>query len=192
MGIQSDLNTPVRHLLTVEEEFLLLDGAGAFEAYARAELIEGEVFTLNALYRSHGGMCFEIGHRLRLALDAAVLSEPLQVLPPSRCSSAITACLSPMWSSRCRPKPTASSRSTKSGSRSKSRIRPCRSTWAARRVYARHAVPEYWVVDINGRQIHRMADPSHDGYVTKPTISFGEPAPCGTIPEIVLDTTALA
>ena len=32
------------------------------------------------------------------------------------------------------------------------------------RLYARHGVPEYWVMDVNGRCLHRHRGPSPEGY----------------------------
>ena len=31
-------------------------------------------------------------------------------------------------------------------------------------LYARVGIPEYWVMDINGRRLHRHRQPTHDGY----------------------------
>ena len=41
---------PVRHLITVDE-FLILDEAGAFENVGRVQLIDGEIFVMNAVHR---------------------------------------------------------------------------------------------------------------------------------------------
>lgn len=41
--------------------------------------------------------------------------------------------------------------------------------------YAEAAVPHYWVVDVNGRKVHVMADPEASGYATRRVVPFGEP-----------------
>jgi hypothetical protein len=44
-----------------------------------------------------------------------------------------------------------------------------------RRDYAEALVPHYWVVDLNGRCIHVMADPVDDDYTTRSLVRFDEP-----------------
>lgn len=57
-----------------------------------------------------------------------------------------------------------------------------------RAAYAEAAVPNYWVVDLNGRKTHVMADPETDDYVTRRVVPFGEPIPIpGTGRSVTLD-----
>jgi Uma2 family endonuclease len=41
--------------------------------------------------------------------------------------------------------------------------------------YAIADVPHYWVVDINGAQVHVMSDPEEGSYRTRKLVAFGEP-----------------
>ncbi len=57
-----------------------------------------------------------------------------------------------------------------------------------RRDYADARVPHYWIVDLNGRCIHIMADPAGDDYMARSLVRFGEPlAVPGTDQAIVID-----
>ena len=52
MTVHEPLDSPQRAKLTVED-FLLLDRSGAFDAYAKAELINGTIFVVNAQFSEH-------------------------------------------------------------------------------------------------------------------------------------------
>ncbi|WP_374135399.1 hypothetical protein [Sphingomonas sp.] len=62
--------TPLPVKLRIED-YLLLDRSGAFDAYAKTELIDGEVFYVNAQHRPHA----RIKSQLFLAISEA-LSAP--------------------------------------------------------------------------------------------------------------------
>ena len=54
--------------------------------------------------------------------------------------------------------------------------------------HADAGVPHYWVVDVNGRKTHVMADPEAGEYGTRRVIPFGEPIPVpGTDATITVD-----
>ena len=48
-------------------------------------------------------------------------------------------------------------------------------------LYARHAVPEYWVVDVEAGSIHQMWNPADASYREKRTIALGESIEAATI-----------
>lgn len=50
------------------------------------------------------------------------------------------------------------------------------------RAYAGAGIPHYWVVDLNGRQTHVMADPRTGSYDDRRTVPFGEPIAVPPIP----------
>ncbi len=43
--------------------------------------------------------------------------------------------------------------------------------------YARAGVADYWVVDVDGRMVHRFAEPVDGDYNRLPAVRFGEPLP---------------
>lgn len=51
-------------------DYLLLDRSGALDAYAKTELIDGEILYMNAQHRPHAYLKSELSYRLRRATDA--------------------------------------------------------------------------------------------------------------------------
>ena len=58
-------------------------------------------------------------------------------------------------------------------------------------LYARHGVPEYWVVDLNGRRVVRMWHPATDGYGASDESAFGSAVGSKTIAGLIVATTEL-
>ena len=59
-------------------DFLLLANAGAFSDYARAELIEGEIFVVNAQYRRHARFRGQLARAFAAVLEGR--TDGLEVL----------------------------------------------------------------------------------------------------------------
>ena len=59
------------------------------------------------------------------------------------------------------------------------------------RLYARTGVPEYWVADVNRRQIIRLHVPEGESYREQATFAFGEPVPSARIAGLTVDTARL-
>jgi Uma2 family endonuclease len=57
------------------------------------------------------------------------------------------------------------------------------------RLYARHALPEYWIVDVaDGRiEVHRDPDPAAEAYRTVFTVGPGQPVTAASIPGVTID-----
>ena len=155
------LSSPHVARLTARD-FLLLDESGAFANYARSELIEGEIFVVNAQHRRHA----RVRHQLtRLFADAlAGRSDGLGVL--DECSVAfdnfsmpqpdIVLTVEPDGEG---PIPLASVRLI---------VEVADTTLAQdlgrkQRLYARHAIPEYWVADLAAGRVVRMWGPEEIG-----------------------------
>ena len=60
------------------------------------------------------------------------------------------------------------------------------------RIYAAHGIPEYWVVDVEARVIHRMWSPGPKGYARRDVVGFGARIEAATIPELAVETSGLA
>lgn len=59
---------------------------------------------------------------------------------------------------------------------------------AKRLDYASAGIPHYWVVDVEGRRVHTMAQPLDGDYAERHPVAFGEPLPVpGTDRTIVVD-----
>jgi len=52
-------------------------------------------------------------------------------------------------------------------------------------LYARHGIPEVWVIDAATRTTYRFRGPRPDGYAEQATITPTEPLSCLTLPAAV-------
>jgi Uma2 family endonuclease len=180
---------PARLPITVDW-FLILDQAGSFERYARAELIEGEIYTVNAIHKPHAfalsELNIELGNALRASglglklyspvsarLDDHSLPEPDLILAIDEPGEFISA-------QAARLAIEVADSSLQFDLNRKARL------------YARSGIPEYWVVDVNGRQIHRHSAPQGEDYSVKELIPFGDRLQSATLPEIAIETAGLA
>ncbi len=73
------------------EDYLLLDESGAFDAYAKTELIEGEIFFMNAQHRPHARIKTRLlvliaealkGMELEAIVEGSVAIPPINVPEP--------------------------------------------------------------------------------------------------------------
>jgi Uma2 family endonuclease len=60
------------------------------------------------------------------------------------------------------------------------------------RLYARNGIPEYWVLDLQGRAIHQRWSPQRDGYAKRREVSLGDPIEAITLAGISISTAGLA
>ena len=178
----------VAKLTTVE--FQLLARSGAFEDYARSELIEGEIIVVNAQYRRH----FWARRQLVRAFDAALGQRADNLIAADECSVAL--------SNDNQPQPDIVLTDEPQGdgpiplSSVKLVIEIADSTVETdmgrkRALYARHGVPEYWVVDIEGRAIHQMWRPSGEAYIEQRTLAFGDRIEAATLAGVSVETGGL-
>jgi Uma2 family endonuclease len=180
---------PVRHLITVDE-FLILDEAGAFENVGRVQLIDGEIFVMNAVHRPHAKAQAEI--LIAISLGVRKLKANLTAYAP----------VSTHLDDHSLPEPdvvVATVEDDRFVSRDSVRLAVEVSSSSLQfdlgrkaRLYARTGVPEYWVVDVVARKIIRMAGPENETYAQRDEFAWGSPVPSATIPDLLVDTTALA
>jgi len=182
---------PRVHRITVEE-FLALDEAGFFDEVGRVELIEGEIIEMAPLFRPHARTLLELTIAVGLAvreipgiealtpvstrLDPHSLPEAdivVATIVPDEEEDFVTAAMA-----RLLIEVSASSLGHDLGRKL--------------RLYARTGVPEYWVVDVNGRSIIRMHAPEGEAYTQRTEFAFGDAIPSATIPDLTIDTARLA
>lgn len=191
MGLEDvigEANELRRYALTVDD-FLCLEGAGAFSKAGAVELIQGEIYQLSPVYSQHALVQAEISHRLRLAVDAAGLD--LSVFAPV--SVGMGEHSLPQPDVVVAPRPEANSFLAAGDVAlavevSSSTLRHDLVTKA--QLYAEHGVSEYWVVDLAGRQLHQLTGPTADGYAVRDVVPFGARVAMKKVPEIALDTSA--
>jgi Uma2 family endonuclease len=180
------LDRTAKYRLRVED-YLLLDQSGAFDGFAKTELIEGEIIVLSPQHRPHWYAKNELGYRLRRAVEELAL--PLYVgIEGSVLLSAhdlpepdIVITDDPVGSGSI---PVASVRLLVEVADSSSRIDLGRKPT----VYAAAGIPEYWVADVNARAIHQMWQPQEGSYTQLRVVPFDEPMLAATIEGLTVDT----
>ncbi len=184
------LAAPSRHKFSVED-FIALDDAGVFLDKGRFELIEGEIYKKSPLHRPHARAQTTIIFAIMEAIRAAGLD--LEVLGPASMRlgainlpepDIIVACLDNDAKFVERDVARIAIEISDS-SRKHDLVRKAS-------LYARHGIPEYWVIDLRHAQLHQMSDPTTKGYATIAVHPFGTRITSATVPAIHLDTVRLA
>ena len=188
MTEQLPLNTlplPVKLRL---EDYLLLDETGAFQAYRKTELIEGEVYFMNAQHRPHARIKSRLFLRIAEALEGSGLEAVVEgsvAIPPINApepdivvtSEAEGKGLIPLESVRLVVEVADAT------------LGNDLSIKAA--LYARSGVPEYWVADVDGRVIHQMWTPAGEAYAERREVAFGGVVEAATIGGLTVNTNLL-
>jgi Uma2 family endonuclease len=173
--------SPQRAKLSAREFWLLAD-AGAFQDFVKTELIEGEIFVVNAVHsrhaRAHAALTVEIGLALReLGSDLILLSTPSTEL--SDISLARSA----------EGKAVAGGETVLAVEISDSSVDF--DLGRKQRLYARHGIPEYWVVDITARRLVQMWSPSGEAFDQRDEHPFGARVESATIAGLAVETARL-
>ena len=173
------------------EDYLLLEGSGAFESYGKTELLDGEVVYMNAQHRPHA----RIKSRLFRAIGDALLRADLKLealvegsveMPPHNVPEpdiSLTAepegdGLIPLSSLALVVEVSDSTLSNDLGRKL--------------RIYANAGVAEYWVVDVAKALIHQMWAPEGDGYREHRAVPFGVTVHATTVAGLDVPTDQLA
>lgn len=172
------------------DDFELLDRHGAFRAYRKTELIDGDIYFVIAQHRPHAMAKMRLYDALRDALRAA----GSRYTPVCEATLA----LSPID----RPEPDILLTSEPDGDE----FFPLSSVPLAIEVsdttladdlgrklgrYAAGGVPEHWVADVNARVVHQFWGPTNNTYAQNAEISFGAPLASATIKGLTIGTGQL-
>lgn len=163
------LEYPQRHAVSASE-YQRMGEAGVFGPEARLELIEGEIIEMTPIGSLHAGAVKTLNRLLvRMAGDRAVVSvqDPV-VLGDRSVPQPDLALLEPRADGYAAAHPTAAEILLV--------IEVADTTLAFDLgtkvlLYARAAVPEVWVVDVNERAIRVYRDPTASGYKTGFTVA---------------------
>lgn len=175
--------------LTVAD-FLLLDRSGAFDAYARTELIDGAVVVVNAdfsehyivksrFYRRIADACDALGHGIEAWMEGSIEIPPHDIPQPD---IFVTDTLPAPGLTRVDIVLLAveiahsSLREDLGGKLS---------------LYARAGIPEYWVVDVKGGVIRRMWSPVGERYARRDKTAIGDAIAAATIGGLVVETAGI-
>lgn len=189
MNAQPHLTERMPAKLTVAD-FLLLDRSGAFDRYAKTELINGAILVVNAQFSAHmkakvrllrrlANACDGLGKGLEAWSEGAIdmspdsMPEPDLLVTDVEPAEGPVACGSVVLIAEIAD-------STARGDLGEKAL-----------LYASHAVPEYWVVDLPSRLLHLLWNPGPDGYAQHRRIKLGERVEAATIPGLAVETAGL-
>lgn len=187
--VHEAVGEPRRHALRVED-FLVLQESGVFDSFARAELIDGEIYTVNAIYRPHAGALSQVNAELVFALRA--LGLPLTVYSPVSARLDDNSMPEPdLVIATTEPEDAVSARSIRLAVEvaSSSLVYDLGKKGP---LYAAAGIPEYWIVDLTGRKIIRMSDCVDGRYRRIDEIAFGQTIASVTIENLAIPTSSLA
>ncbi len=170
------------------EDFLLLNQAGAFDNYRKSELIDGKVCVMNSQFRPHAYAKTELAFALKLALAAggfahAALTKVAVAMPPHDMPEPdIVVTTEPFGDGAVPLKSIAllveiaeTTRSTDLGRKAK--------------IYAKHRVPEYWVVDLKKQLLHQFWCPATNDYTERREITVGQIVKSEVLVGLTIDTS---
>jgi Uma2 family endonuclease len=170
-------------------DYLTLDRSGAFEGI-RTELIDGEIIVMNPQARAHMFVKDELAYRLRRGLES--LGSDLFVGTEG----------SVEFGAESLPQPDIVLTSAPRGEG----FIPFASVALVVEVsvtsleydlkrklafYARHGIPEYWVVDVNRGVIHQMWAPQGEAYSERREVKLGEGIEAATVEGLAVETGEL-
>jgi Uma2 family endonuclease len=179
---------PQRAKLTVAD-FLALSERGAFDDYARTELIEGEIWVVNAIHSRHARVHAQLTVELGVALKASGASLVLYSNPSTELSNISLPEPDIVVADPADEKMVAGPTVRLAVEISDSSLDM--DLTRKLRLYARHGVPEYWVADVEGGVIHQLWSPQGEDYTQGREVSFGERIALETIEALEIDTDAL-
>jgi Uma2 family endonuclease len=180
--------SPQRARLTAREFWLLAD-AGAFADFVKSELIEGEILVVNAVHSRHARAQAALTVELGIALRALGSNLILLATPSTELSDDSI------------PEPDIAIARKAEGKAVQGAdlllaVEIADSTVAEdlgrkHRLYARHAIPEYWVADLVANRLVRMWAPQGEGYAARDEWPFGARVESATIAGLGVETAGL-
>ncbi|HEX8485458.1 Uma2 family endonuclease [Sphingomonas sp.] len=171
------------------EHYELLDRAGTFQD-RRVELIEGTLVEMSPQQRPHSYAKNELTFRLRLALDAlgSSLSAQSEVTlplgPHSGAEPDIALTDAPRGQGYI---PVDSVKLVVEVADTSLRFDVGKKQTA----YADAGLPEYWVVDVNGRQVHQFWAASDGVYTHSRIVPLDGELRSATMPELAIDGSGI-
>ena len=189
MTVIEPINVPQPVKLTIEQ-FELLDRSGAFDGYAKTELIEGAIYAMQGQFRPHSFAKNEITYRLRRALEELgsrylPQCEPTVAMPPFSAPQPDIIVTDAARGTGYTPLESVALIAEVSDSSAAFDLKDKLA------LYAKHRVPEYWVIELPTVTLHQFWSPSETGYADHRSIPIGERAESITIPGLFVETGGL-
>jgi Uma2 family endonuclease len=173
------------------QRFMRMSDEGLFEDFAKTELIEGEIFVVNAQYRRHAWARRQFIRAFDEALAGrddgltAIDECSLDLSPDSMPQPDIVLTTEPRGDG---PIPLASVKLV---------VEISDTTLAndlgrKAALYAAHDIPEYWVVDLEGRILHQMWASGAESYRGGRQIMMGQAIAAETVEAVTIESRVLA
>lgn len=172
------------------EDFDLLALSGGLADLGRTELLDGDIYQMNAQYTRHAMVKLHFHEvllfwRRSFRPNWVALSEASVAMPPhDEPIPDIILCDRPSGTMGIDVSTVHLLIEIADDSRA-------RDLGYKKALYARQGVPEYWVADLAKNKIHCFASPSAEGYKAQRLIGFGDPVEAVTLNGLAVDTSAL-
>lgn len=189
MTVIQPINVPLPVKLTIEQ-FELLDRSGAFDRYAKTELIEGAIYGMQGQFRPHSFAKSELAFRLRLALQTMgsslipIIEGSVAMPPLSAPEPDISVTAAPRGEGYI-PLDSVALAVEISDSTAAFDLRDKAA------LYASKGVPEYWVLEIPAATLHQFWSPAGGGYCESRSIPIGDRVESVTIPGLEVESDGL-
>ena len=189
MTVIQPINVPQMVKLTIEQ-FELLDRSGAFDGYAKTELIEGAIYAMQGQFRPHSFAKSELAFRLWTALKA--IESPLMPIVEGSVAMPPVSVPEPDISVTAAPRgkgyiPLDSVALAVEVSDSTAAI----DLKDKATLYASKGVPEYWVLEIPAAMLHQFWNPAAGGYLEGRSVPIGERIESVTVPGLAVESDGL-
>lgn len=180
---------PHKHLITVDEYYRMAE-VGLLAPDARVELIEGEIIDMPPIGMDHAGVVNLLNHLFVLALDKRAVVQPqagvrLDLRSEPQPDLAILAPRDDFYRGK-HPEPEDVLLLVEA---SDSTLRYDRDVKMP--LYARHGIPELWIVDLQHNEVHFFRRPHAGQYLDHTVIREPCTARLAGLPGVVVDLSGL-
>lgn len=189
MTVIQPINIPQKVKLTIEQ-FEMLDRSGAFDRYAKTELIEGTIYAMQGQFRPHSFAKSQMAFRLWASLKA--IGSPLEpivegsvAMPPSSAPEPDICITAAPKGEGYIPLDSVALAVEVSDSTAAFDLRE------KAQLYAAMGVPEYWVLEIPAATLHQFWTPSATGYRDSRSVAVGRTVESVTIPGLSVESDGL-
>ena len=180
---------PRRHSLTVEDYYRMAE-VGILGPDDRVELIEGEIIDMPPIGELHAGTVTQLRYLLQRAVGdrAIVFEQNPAILGQYSAPQPDLALLEPRadFYKSALPRPADILLIVEVADSS---LRYDREVKAG--LYARHAIPEFWLIDVRGKRLTRYRDAASGPYARSDEPDLGCAVEIGRLPGVALDLAAV-
>lgn len=168
------------------EDFEVLERAGVFKDYKKAELIDGVIEVMNAEFRCHNFIKNEVTYRLRRAFEAldsdlSAYNEASLALPSHSLPQADVVVAKGGRDDRYYEPADIAIVIEVADSTAK------RDLTVKRVLYAEGGIAEYWVIEVSTGQVHQFWSVENGSYVDTRSMPVNREIGSATMPELTID-----